>query len=392
MIKRLLICIGLLFLALALLVGCSTNKYADQVSVSRSELLSGSALFNVEIKDEWLPDDDVLTVDEDMRAFLQEHVPRSASKERQLRLLMSAMLDQGLMNLKYDSHKTYTASDTYQQKTGNCLSYTNLFVALAREVGLKVSFQQVDVPPSWTRSGDYVMLNRHINVLVNNLSEANYVVDFNMSDFSGNYNTRKVDDNNAIAQYYSNIGLTHLEKGDHFGAFRYLKKALLIDPHQSAIWVNLGALYSRNGQYRHAEAAYFHALEENTRDHTANNNLAKLYTFQGKKEKAKYFSDRAKRHREANPYYYLWIARERFAENKFEESIENLKIALKKKEDEHLFYFWTGLSYYKLGDRVQAKHYFDKTLEHSYLPRTQERYKKQFEILLSRKATLQDRL
>lgn len=377
-LKRLLVCMGI-----SLLAGCSISKYADEIPLTRAELLSGTALYSMEITDKWLPQVDILYIDDDMRRFLEEHVPYSGSREHRLRLLLSAMLDQGLMNVEYDTDKTLTASETFKQKTGNCLSYTNLFVALAREVGLNVHYQQVEVPPLWTRNGDYVMLNRHINVVVNNDREHDYLVDFNLADYSGNYDVAVVDDDSAFAQYYSNVGVYYLKQGDQFSAFRYLKKALIIDSHQSAIWVNLGALYSRNDLFRYAEAAYLYALQENRRDHTANNNLAKLYEYRGEKEKADYYFNRAKYYREANPYYYLSLAKKYFSENQYQESIKNLKIALKKKEDEHLFYFWLGLNYYKLGEIDQAKAYFDKTLQHAYQPKTQELYKKKFELLFS---------
>lgn len=372
-----------LYIVVLLLAGCSASKYVKLVELTQAELLSGSILFDIDISEVPLPEVDVLALDDDMLSFLDQYVARNGSKEQQLSSLVSAMQEQGLMNLKYDADTTLTARETFQKKTGNCLSYTNLFVALAREVGLSVSYQQVDVPPSWSRSGDYVVLNRHINVSVDKLRRANYVVDFNLADYSGNYNTTRVDDNSAIAQYYSNIGVTHLKKSDYFTAFRYFKKALLTDANQSAIWVNLGVLYSGNDQFRYAEAAYFYALKKNPRNHTAHNNLVQLYEHRGDEEKSKYFRGRLNHYRDANPYYYLGLAKQQYAGNKFDGSIKNLKLALKKKNDEHLFYFWTGLNYCKLGDLDNAKRFFDQTLKYAYLSGTRERYEKQFSLLLS---------
>ncbi len=46
------------------------------------------------------------------------------------------------------------------------MSFTNMFLSMARYVGLNASFQEVKVPPDWTRRGDSFVLSRHINVNV----------------------------------------------------------------------------------------------------------------------------------------------------------------------------------------------------------------------------------
>ena len=45
---------------------------------------------------------------------------------------------------------TRTASETFRARRGNCLSFSNMFVAMARDVGLDVQFQEVEIPPDWT--------------------------------------------------------------------------------------------------------------------------------------------------------------------------------------------------------------------------------------------------
>ncbi|WP_289152757.1 tetratricopeptide repeat protein [Porticoccus sp. W117] len=351
--------------------------------MSQQDLLSGEKLFGIEVEEWVLPEEDILAVSDDMHDFLDNYVERHGNKAHRLRTLMNALHSNGLLNLEYTSNKTLTASDTFQQKAGNCLAFTNLFVALAREVGLKAIYQQVDVPPSWRRGGDFVVLNQHINVLVKNPHDPDYMVDFNLPDYSGNYDTEPVSDKTAFAQYYSNRAVEHLESGEYREAFTYLKKALLTDSRQAAIWINLGALYSRQGHYDYAEAAYLYALKADSRDRTAHNNLSKLYLSQGRIELSKAHAGKARYYRDANPYYYFWLARQAYTDQKYKQSLEHLSKAITKKDDEHLFYYLKGLNHYQLGDKQQAKRDFAKAEERSQLEYLRKRYRSKLDLLAS---------
>ncbi|UTW44556.1 hypothetical protein KFE80_09130 [bacterium SCSIO 12696] len=373
-----------LLVILASLAGCSSLPTSSPSnSLSQQDLLSGEVLFGSEVSNWALPSEDILAVSDEMRQFLSDHTDNLGGKGHRLRKLMKALLDNGLMNLKYTNNKTLTAQETFEQRAGNCLAFTNLFVALARELGLNVYYQSVDVPPSWRRGGDFLVINQHVNVLVKTPYEDDYVVDFNLPDYSGNYETEPVSDKTAFAQYYSNLAVEYLENKEYRDAFLYLKKALLTDSRQSFIWINLGALYSRHGYYDHAEAAYLYAIKANRRDKTAYNNLANLYRAQGKNELFEKYSKKARYYRNANPYYYFWLAQQAYREQEYSQTLKHLQKAIAKKDDEHLFYYLRGLSYYQLGDKNLAKDNFSKAEEKSQLEFIRKRYRKKLEFLVS---------
>ena len=104
---------------------------------------------------------------------------------------------------------------------------------MAREAGLETEFQMVDIPPSFRADGEVVMIDNHINVRVFGLRQdilhvSDYVVDFNNAEYKGNYRTKLVDDDYAIALYYNNIAVESMRRSDWRPAFRYLKKAIQI--------------------------------------------------------------------------------------------------------------------------------------------------------------------
>ena len=86
---------------------------------------------------------DVLGLTAEMASF----IPLDAKKEQTLRSRVDALIDtlsgEGFYEGTYEPSLSFTARETFRQKRGNCLSFTSLFVALAREAGLDARFQRV---------------------------------------------------------------------------------------------------------------------------------------------------------------------------------------------------------------------------------------------------------
>ncbi|MEQ9568239.1 MAG: transglutaminase domain-containing protein, partial [Pseudomonadales bacterium] len=181
--------------ALALAVGaCAAQPPGVQApAISHAELLRGDRLGIS--RDAAPPPVSLTAVNEDMRAFLRQHVPAGLGPTRTIELILQALLQDGLQ-LRYDNFRTFTAEEAFYQREGNCMSFTNLFVALAREAGVNARYQEVEIPPSWTADGDTWRYNLHINALVK-LPVGEQVVDFNLEDYDRDYKRRLLSDEDA---------------------------------------------------------------------------------------------------------------------------------------------------------------------------------------------------
>src|ERR1700741_5055719 len=104
--------------------------------------------------------DEVFALDADMHAFV---APLQGLRDprRRMLALIEAMEARGMFSLEY-AEVTRTASDTFHDRQGNCLSFTMLFVTLARAVDLYASYLSVEVPPTWSYDGAVVVAN-HVN-------------------------------------------------------------------------------------------------------------------------------------------------------------------------------------------------------------------------------------
>lgn len=323
------------------------------------ELLSGQLLFGHQIETSSLNDDEIMAITDEMRAYVHSKVRGHPQANTRLRRLVGGMVDDGLLTMSYDAGRTLSATDTFQQRAGNCLSFSILFAALAREGGLDAVFQMVDVPPSFRADGDVIMLDRHINVRIlglrkNILYSNEYVVDFNNPEFRGNHRSRKVKDSYAIALYYSNLAVESMIDEDWESAFRYLKKSVETDFDIPDVWVNLGVLYSWNDQPEMAAQAYQQALSIQPSNRSALVNLTTTLKALGRVEEAQYYSGRVDYYRNRHPYYHYFLAQTAYEEGRLDDSMLHLARAIELKDDEHQFYYLRGLIHQQSNDLDRA--------------------------------------
>jgi len=304
-----------------------------------------------------LPDPGVLALDGDMREFLARNVQPEGDDYSRLFQLLSAVISPGSFGVEY-REQTLTAAGTFHARAGNCLSFTNLFIALSRGVGLDVTYQEVEIPPDWNLRSDTLVLNRHVNASVALGKAGEHVVDFNMESFRASYPRRQISDARAQAHFFNNLGVDGLQAGNALEAFRYFRGALRLDQSLAAAWVNLGTLYWREGYPAHAEASYREALHASPREDVALSNLARLYAAEGRDADAEALRQRVMRHRLQNPYYRAALAREAYDAADYAAAVGHLKAAIRERPDEAQFHSLLGASYLQLGQRERARRAF----------------------------------
>ncbi len=299
-------------------------------------------------------DAEVFRVSPGMQAFLDRHVAPGADRASRLRQLGQAILDARNLGLSYDE-STRTAQQAFRAARGNCLSFSIMFVALARRAGLTAHFQEVDVPPDWSLRGDLLVLNRHVNVLVDLGKAGQQVVDFNPDGVGGRYDRRRISDRRALAHFDNNVAVDRMQAGDAATALRYLRRAVGRDASFAPAWTNLGILHARQGRDGHAEAAYLRALRAAGRHRGAMSNLATVYDRRGKPERAEAARRRVTRHRDANPYYRLRQAEEALAAGDHRGAIRHLRFAVSRRPGEDRFYTLLAQAYRAQGDEKAAR-------------------------------------
>jgi len=302
---------------------------------------------------------DLLAVSASMQRFIRNYAPDDMANGRKAWNLAYAALDPILLNFDYDSSVTLTATETFRQRTGNCLSFSNMFVALAREAGLNAWFQEVKLPPEWTNINETFLVSMHVNAVVQD-GWSEYVVDVSGAKRAQWTRIRKLSDAEAEAQYYNNLGADSLLENELATAFAYLMMAIRIAPDASYIWSNLGVVYNRNGQPEDAKTAYLPALEINPAETVALNNLHSIYITEGDLDRAEKISSKVEKHRKKNPYYLHHLSSLALDEQRYGDAIELLKRAIKLNNEEYRFHISLARSLLLIGEKDAALQSLDQ--------------------------------
>jgi Flp pilus assembly protein TadD len=283
----------------------------------------------------------------------------------------------GMFSLEY-AEVTRTASETFHQRQGNCLSFTMLFVGLARAAGLSAIYQSVEVPPMWSNDGQVVIAS-HVNAVVRMGGGRDTIVDFNTGAAQDDQHSRRVDDSYALSLFYTNLGAEALLRAEHAASLVYLREAARVHSDIAGIWVNLGVLYARHGRYEHAEAAYLRALAVDAREQSALVNLALVYDALGEPKLAALFRERVRTYRERNPYYHYALATRAYEQQQFGTALTSVRRALRLKSDEHEFYTLRGQALTALGRARDAQNSFARAREFEAMESARRQSRARFE-------------
>jgi tetratricopeptide (TPR) repeat protein len=266
-------------LALALL-GCA--------STSRSLTNLTPAAWEAEVRRRGVDPGEVsnpLQVTETMR----EEAARMAglgSPVSRLDRLQLALFDQREFPFSYQLRTTLTAAEAFHRRQGNCLSFTNLFIALARSVGVPVSMGLVLKVRSSEKEGDLIVVNNHV-VAVYLAEGSTRYYDFDRSRRDRPAQFKQLDDLWITALYLNNRGADELRSGHPDSAASLFQNAVRLAPEFAFAWGNLGVAKRRLSDTTGALDAYGHALELVPDNPTILSNLAGLFRSLGRDAEAR---------------------------------------------------------------------------------------------------------
>jgi Flp pilus assembly protein TadD len=314
-----------------------------------------------------VPRPDLLSLDQPMREFVARYTADLSNNRMRLMSLHQAVRGGGSLDMQYDPFAEGTAQEVFHRGTANCLSYANLFVALAREAGLQASYQWQEVRPQWSRVSDRVQIGLHVNVMVRVRDGKRFVVDIDPLPSRDITDSQTLTDAEAEALYYNNVAMDAFGKDELETAWAYLVRALQLSPKMAHLWVNLGAMYRYSGQHREAEQSYLQALELDFMEYSAMTNLAVLYELEGRVEEHEYWLDKAQRHRRSNPYYHAWQGDEAATEGNWQAALNHYNRAVELLPRDSQLLFARGMIYYQLDDFDDAAVNIEKAIETAIL-------------------------
>lgn len=258
-----------------------------------------------------------LRLDDEMRAWLKRSVPRmGAESERagHLLLRLSTLHQDGWV---YQQGFNGTAEETFHQGRFNCLSFSHLYVALARELGLDAFYVVLDRQQQYDHQGDLLVTSLHITAGYR-AGNRTYTLELAVGPALDYSRGSVASDATALALHYSNRGIERLSRGDPQGAVEHLATAVEIDSSQTLAWVNLGVALRRTGLLQAAEESYLFATSLDPEYLPAYGNLAALSSLRGDPEATRRLLGELDRRATRNPFVLLTLGDWRLAEGELD--------------------------------------------------------------------------
>lgn len=347
------------------LVACSlVDPHPDWVKTPSpaavETLLSGQSLIGRQVPASELPAVDLDALPPELiRAASEIHLanPSSMARAQALHHRLLGTVESGGFGIDYRAtHPTLPPAQAFEARQVNCLSYTLIYVAMARRMDLRAEVNDVILPPAWDmrEGGNTMMLLRHVNAKVGLRDGDDLIVDLEMQRYNPTYRQQTITGRRVEALYYSNRGMEILAQGDTLGAFLYMRRALALDPGRSYIWNNLGNLYFRNQRLLDAETAYLQGLSRDARDLSLTSNLGTLYRTLGEHDRADHFRALAAEYRDSNPYFAYTQALQALDQGELDEAEALALDAIRKLNTEPRFYALAAQVYQQLGDAAKA--------------------------------------
>ncbi|GAB1265834.1 tetratricopeptide repeat protein [Aurantivibrio infirmus] len=344
-----------LVVVIILLSACATTKPPIDPADSKlvKILLSQTSSYTSEIYPKRTSE--MLAVNDEMRSFLKNSVNDLGSKRDKVENLFFAITDNPGLNIQYENTATLTAEQVFAERRANCVGFSSLFIAMARELGIDVYFQEVELPPEWASiDTDTLVQYRHVNVLVPMRGKQDAVVDFRYDRFSDTYPRRRISDTEALGHFLSNFGMEALVAGELEKAKAYMLQALKVAPKKSFVWNNMGIIQRRLGNLDLAEASYRQAIALDPQQVSAVTNLSIIYEQREDFELARRLREYGDQVKLRNPYYRYALAQNAYQNGEYDDALALMDRAVRVYREEHRFYYLRGLSLWRLGNTKKA--------------------------------------
>lgn len=291
-----------------------------------------------------------------MREMLRTQViSRGFSREQRLQGLVEMIFDRHGLDLQYDADATLTVAEIWQQRRANCLAFTLMFVALAREAGIQARVQEVGQVVSWYQDQDqgFVYSVGHVNAGVG-FGGRFATVDLDRNVLYDRRGPQPISASRALAHFYNNRGAERMASGDLDGARAFFNAALAQDNTFAATWNNLGVLENRSGDTAAARRALEMALHLDGRQDAALSNVSALYRRLGMVVQAQALEQRLRSVQREDPFAQYMFGAQAERAGRLDDAIRYYRQAVRLYDTAHQFHFGLARVYFLSGQLGRA--------------------------------------
>jgi Flp pilus assembly protein TadD len=359
-------CIALLFFTL--LAACATTPPPPANTSLFEDRLFAPASERISVED-------IFAITPEMKEFVHAVVGPAAKNSGASKALYNALYPKGDLRIDYDASVTRNARQTYEAKSGNCLSLAIMTASLARELGLTVQYQYVLVDETWSRHGDLFFSSGHVNLILgkkhNNVYRStgdpseSIVIDFLPGNDAAHLPAQSIDEKKIAAMYMNNRAAESMAANRLDDAYWWAREAVLQDPSFTTAYNTLGVVYLRHGNAQLAQRVFGYSLELEPHDTVAMFNLIQALNDQGLTADASRMTARLHELQPDQPYHLFNLGRAAMEHGDFKTARDLFQKEVDHDPYNHEFQFWLASANFRLGDMKQANAHLKLAMEYS---------------------------
>jgi len=296
-----------------------------------------------------------MALPDDLRRMLPADVAnRHVDDAIRVQALVDFMIADDGLALRYQEQPTLGIAESFEQRRVNCLSFTMMFVAMARAVGIPAYAQASDDALAMRMQDGTLYRATHVNAGVMIAGER-HSVDVGWRGVAAGREPRRISDARTVALLRNNHAVEHLLQGDHGAAAGAIEAALALDGSSATIWSNAGVIHSRAGRRDEAERAYLRAVTLQ-RDHIgALSNLVGFFRASGNPARAATYERRLRRAQALDPFSQFLLGQARADAGVPTDAIAHYRRAIRMLPREPSFHRSLADAYQALGDLAAAE-------------------------------------
>jgi len=374
-----------LLMLLGGMAGCST--VAERPAAAPASLFVDSAFA---APSELVDATQVFALSPAMRRYLDVDMAPLLRKLGPQRGLVEALHRKAQLRLDYDTERTRNAAETFDVRSGNCLSLVVMTAAFAKALDQPIEYQALIGHEAWSRDGNLSLINGHVNITVSKRvidriqgydPEGWVRLDFGALPLGRGAAMRTVSEATIVSMFMNNRAAEALVAGDRAQAYAYAREAVLQDTGNAGAVNTLAVIYRLHGLADAAERTLRHALVLDGEHRAALDNLARLLEAQGRDSEAVPLRQALRRIEAEPPFQQFDLGRAALARGDYAAARDHLLREMRRDPDYHEFHFWLAIALAGLGDTRGASEHLTLAQDNSTTKRDHALYAGKLERL-----------
>jgi hypothetical protein len=330
-------------LTLVLCSACASQADGPRF-IALDQLLQGA-------KDEGLKMENPFSIDPAIAAQVEAKVGSGGTPTDRMRRLTFYLNER---KFDYVANRSLTATEAFGSRSGDCMAYTSLYMALARSLRIPTFFVHINETQNYFEREGLYFVSSHMAVGCQ-IQYFTVIVDFTeqKSEYSlAIYDA--VDDATAAALFYNNVAVDHLVAGEVDYAEKLLRYLLKSLPHLKEAQNNLGVVLMRQGRFQEALAVLQEGLQRFPDYQPLYTNAIQAAKGAGKPDLAKQFEAQGESIMKRDPFFIFNKGLERFEAKDYAGALVEFQSILSRQSTSPMLYAWIARARLSMGQEGEG--------------------------------------